>query len=192
MPAPSNAPTPAPQSSGTTQPASGVANLSAPRSIPRPQFWGYTAMGRREYLKGLIARRQPCDTPDRGGILPLHDAVILGSHSIFKEILTLTSAQKLNQQTDLTFGPGWTPLMYAAQAGKLEMVKLLIERGADVNVKSTYDRTALMLAAYGGHTEIVQALLGAGADPSIKECFDGRTAKAYAVLKGHREVAKML
>src|SRR5689334_7222807 len=39
---------------------------------------------------------------------------------------------------------GITPLMYAAQAGSVDAMRLLIDRGADVNAQNAYGSTALM------------------------------------------------
>jgi ankyrin repeat protein len=60
-----------------------------------------------------------------------------------------------------------TALMFAAQNGHLEISKLLIDRGADVNAK--YDGwTALMFASKKGYREVVKTLLEKGADYKIK------------------------
>jgi uncharacterized protein len=59
-----------------------------------------------------------------------------------------------------------TPLMSAAEKGRLKEVRSLIASGADVNAKLGYGGTALMIAANEGHLEIVKALLAAGADPN--------------------------
>jgi uncharacterized protein len=60
------------------------------------------------------------------------------------------------------------PLMRAAQAGRLDKVRVLVKGGADVNEK--FDDlggiTALMVAAGAGHIEVVKELLAAGADPN--------------------------
>src|SRR5262249_51315428 len=59
---------------------------------------------------------------------------------------------------------GATALSYACDRGSVEMVKLLIERGADVNVQDTFYRaTPLTWAAGKGYVEIVNLLLDKGA-----------------------------
>jgi ankyrin repeat protein len=54
-----------------------------------------------------------------------------------------------------------TALSFAADRGDVEIVKLLLERGADVNAKDTfYSATPLTWAAANGHVEVVRLLLG--------------------------------
>jgi len=61
---------------------------------------------------------------------------------------------------------GVTPLHTAAHEGHTEVVKLLLEKNADVNVGCAYDSglTPLHLAAFNGYTEVVKLLLDNNAD----------------------------
>ena len=55
----------------------------------------------------------------------------------------------------------WTPLMHAVNEGHLESVKLLVEVGADVNLKGTFEpeeEFALNIAAYTNQQEIFEYL----------------------------------
>jgi len=54
---------------------------------------------------------------------------------------------------------GQTALMLAVSHGRLDMVQLLIEAGADVNIRDEDGSTALMCAAEHGHMEIVKHLI---------------------------------
>ena len=61
---------------------------------------------------------------------------------------------------------GDTALMWAAVAGHVDVVRLLIEAGADVRAVDDEGVTALHLARANGHTEVAVALLAAGANPN--------------------------
>ena len=58
---------------------------------------------------------------------------------------------------------GRTALSWASYGGKTECVKLLIDAGADLNVRDKEGITALYLASYYGNTECVKLLRDAGA-----------------------------
>lgn len=63
------------------------------------------------------------------------------------------------------FRYGATALSYACDRGHLEVVKALVEHGADLNVRDTfYSATPLGWAASKGHVEVVRYLLQKGAD----------------------------
>ncbi|MDY7007411.1 MAG: ankyrin repeat domain-containing protein [Cyanobacteriota bacterium] len=54
---------------------------------------------------------------------------------------------------------GWTPLIFAAHEGSMEMVKILVENGADVNYRGIDpEEFALSMAAYGSYEEIFNYL----------------------------------
>ena len=70
---------------------------------------------------------------------------------------------------------GRNALIKAAHTGELEVVKTLIENGADVNAQSRHGITALMYAASEGNFDIIKYLVEHGADVNIKS-EDGETA----------------
>jgi ankyrin repeat protein len=61
-------------------------------------------------------------------------------------------------------GKSGMPLFLAAGEGKLEVVRYLLDEGADVNAREARGNTALMEAAYFGHVETLKELLLRGAD----------------------------
>jgi len=61
---------------------------------------------------------------------------------------------------------GVTALYIACEGGNVEIAKLLIDRGADVNLPVSWKRTPLYAANKGGHADIVKLLLDNGADPN--------------------------
>jgi ankyrin repeat protein len=62
----------------------------------------------------------------------------------------------------------FTPLHFAAQSGHLDLVKLLLENGADPNAVTKWKNTPHDLAAANGHTEVARLLLG-GPDVTLAD-----------------------
>jgi ankyrin repeat protein len=63
--------------------------------------------------------------------------------------------------------PGWTPLHYAATRGHREMMRLLLENDAYIDSESATGTTPLMMAARFGTPLAVKLLLEEGADPVL-------------------------
>ena len=84
-----------------------------------------------------------------------------------------------------------TALMSAAWKGHLEVVKLLLERNADVNIQDKLGRTALISAAWKNYLEVVELLLERNSDVNI-QTVSGQTALIIAAWRNYLEVAKLL
>ncbi len=84
-----------------------------------------------------------------------------------------------------------TPLMQAAQNGHSEIVSLLLDAGADINISECEGQNSLLIASGQGHEEIVQLLLQKGAKVNIP-AHDGRTALMRACYHGYLGIVKML
>ncbi|XP_065843329.1 IQ motif and ankyrin repeat domain-containing protein 1-like isoform X2 [Oscarella lobularis] len=82
-------------------------------------------------------------------------------------MIEATIRRRLERFIDSTDANGNTPLSESANGGNPETVRLLIDKGADVNTKGQYGRTPLYRAAFAGHTNAVEVLLEFGADPRI-------------------------
>jgi hypothetical protein len=85
---------------------------------------------------------------------------------------------------------GFTPLMWAAAGGSLDIVKLLLEGGAAVERRAADGTTALMLASANGFAEIVRALLVRGSDPTAVR--GGIKSRQIAIDNRHADVAALL
>ncbi|XP_037909760.1 ankyrin repeat and KH domain-containing protein mask isoform X3 [Hermetia illucens] len=84
-----------------------------------------------------------------------------------------------------------TPLMEAASAGHVDIIRLLISHNADVNAQCATGNTPLMFACAGGHVEAVKELLKHGANVEDQN-ENGHTPLMEAASAGHVEVAKVL
>jgi hypothetical protein len=83
-----------------------------------------------------------------------------------------------------------TGLMIGAWTGDLEMMKLFLARGADVNKANAAGEQALMHAAWRGNLAAVDLLLASGA--RVNQSPMRWSALHYAVFAGHREVMARL
>lgn len=83
-----------------------------------------------------------------------------------------------------------TPLMEAASAGHLDIVKLLLSHNADVNAHCATGNTPLMFACAGGQVDVVKVLLKHGANVE-EQNENGHTPLMEAASAGHVEVAKV-
>jgi ankyrin repeat protein len=84
-----------------------------------------------------------------------------------------------------------TLLMEAVEYGAMDVARLLLERGADVNARDDDGDTALYWASRNGHEELVALLLSHGADVINKGMGDW-TALMTASDWGHLGVVRML
>lgn len=138
------------------------------------------------------------------------DTTVFTSDRIATEADRLPAARRLVErfleahEVNAIAGNGKTALMDASWRGNLEVVQVLIERGADVNIAALENRglwgpfrhkntgwTALMFATERGKIECIRRLLSAGADPQVRSRA-GKTALSIAEDYGHEEVARFL
>merc|ERR1712038_394738 len=83
-------------------------------------------------------------------------------------------------------------LMYAATHGNLDLVKILITKGLDVNAQDKVDgSTALMMAARNGHETVTEFLLEKGANPNFIN-DDGLSAMILAYQNGQQVIVQQL
>ncbi|XP_014679106.1 PREDICTED: putative ankyrin repeat protein RF_0381 [Priapulus caudatus] len=83
-------------------------------------------------------------------------------------------------------------LYMAACSGQLDIVRLLLEAGANANAADSYGVTSLHIAACPGRLDIMRLLLEAGADPNVAETKSGDTPLMWAVTEGEEAVVRML
>ena len=92
---------------------------------------------------------------------------------------------------------GWTPLFIAARDGQAEAAKLLVYRGADLNLQTDLGSSALVMAVTQPYPSeeirqnLLLYLLKRGADPNLTD-QNGRTALYYAAVLNKLPVVELL
>ena len=81
---------------------------------------------------------------------------------------------------------GWTPLMIAASANRIDIVEILIENNANLDLQNSYGNTALHYAASKNLIDIVKVLLSS--DAKLLQNSIGHTPLHRAAMKGFLDV----
>ena len=84
-----------------------------------------------------------------------------------------------------------TALMFASSAKNADITRLLLERGANVNLKDNRGHSALTHAIISGRIPNMRLLIENGADIKIRD-NDGESALLYSVAFGDIAVVKAL
>jgi ankyrin repeat protein len=147
-----------------------------------PLIWA-TRVHRTNTVSLLLAHGANVNVKNKDGETPLFTTVRSG----YSDIMDLLLAHKAN--ADQNIGDGWTPLRSAiwanrpikigmfkafredpADASNPDTVRLLLDHGANVNVRDDEGRTALIDAvALNIDERILRQLLAHGADPNLAD-----------------------
>lgn len=153
-----------------------------------------------EEINRLIADGVSPDYKDRRGRTLLSLAAACGYVDMAEALIKQGADINLNNQDDL----GYTPLIESSREGKPEMVKYLVEKGADLERGDTRNGTALLHAVISAHSNILEILIDAGANVNTTDT-DGNTplhylsqyakkwgssVTTYAIVNGKREEIK--
>ncbi|XP_074543078.1 histone-lysine N-methyltransferase EHMT2 isoform X2 [Halichoeres trimaculatus] len=91
------------------------------------------------------------------GYTGLHHAAKLGNLEIVNMLLE-TGQVDVNAQDS----GGWTPIIWAAEHKHVEVIRALLNRGADVTINDKELNVCLHWAAYAGNVDIAELVLNAG------------------------------
>lgn len=130
----------------------------------------------------LLLERTPEDA------LTLHEAAATGNARRLKTILgqSRTRVNAVNPE-------GFTPLGLASFFGHADAVRVLLDFGAEVNLRqpSRFANTALDAAVAGNQADVVRILLAARGDPNARS-EGGHTPLHKAAAHGNLAVVRML
>lgn len=142
--------------------------------------------GHIEVVKMLIAQGVNVNTADNSGIVPFYTACLEGSIEIARLLFDLGVDKNVSTPEDQ-----WAPLNAASRRGHAEIVKFLLENGAEIDFPNKYQKTPLNLATFGGHLEVIKILVERGADVTKLDIWVWSLLNTAAEC-GHLEVVNML
>ena len=127
------------------------------------------------------------ELPSRARATNLHYATFCGLRDIVK-FLIVTHRQDVN-------APGFdrdeTSLIVASRVGLPEVVRVLLEHGADIESRDTFGWSPLEMASTVGHVEVIRVLLAYGIDVNSRDS-KGHTALHAASRTGQTTAARVL
>jgi len=155
---------------------------------PELDIFEATAAGKADVVAEIL-KRNP-DAAKRwsaDGFTALHFAAFFNQLEIARDIIRHSADVSAVANNSMKV----TPLHSAAAAHSREIVRLLLEQGAQPNARQHGGWTALHSAAENGDTEMVRDLLQHQADP-LARSDGGKTPADVAEAKGKKEVLQLL
>lgn len=155
------------------------ASVSAPASDKRSPLMLTATAGSAPTARLLIENGADPRARDAEGWHPL--ALATWNHRV--DVATVLAAQAPVDDLD-------DALLLASLRGDLEMVDILLRRGASVRSHDADGRTPLMLAAMNGHTAVAKRLIDNGANRFEMHSKSGWTPSQFAVQAEAEALAK--
>jgi ankyrin repeat protein len=114
----------------------------------------------------------------------LHIAAFWGLDSTVKELIN-------PEEISATDSRSWTPLHWASCNDHLDIVRVLVNNGADVHIRDSSQWTPLFWTALRGNVEATQLLLDHGADHMMQD-IHGSTPLHWAAYSGNEDVVRVI
>ena len=135
-------------------------------------------------LYDYINRRTPYTEKESSGYTALALTADTDDLATAQLLLENGAQDSLEEATAI----GDTPLMGAVSNSHLEIAKLFLDYGAQINARDNYDHTALMYAAENHHAPLIKLLLEHGADDTLQ---DNNERTAYDRAEGNPATQKI-
>ncbi len=164
-----------------------IANFLASKSVTLTIFEA-AAIGKIANVVRLLARDpQLVSTYSEDGFQPLGLACYFGHFEVADYLVKAGAPINSTSHNQLKAAP----LQSATAAGHEKIVKMLLQNGADPNVREQYGYTPLHTAAQNGSEEMIRTLLYGGADMGLKS-NDGKLPLDLAQEAGHEAAVRLL
>ncbi len=121
----------------------------------------------------------------------LWDGVKAKNAALVNKALTSGANFNILIQSNIPIHSKITPLIYSSSVGYEDIIKTLLDAGADPNIRDDYGRTSLMYASLSGYESAVRMLLENGANPNIID-DGGETAADKAKKNGYKAIEQIL
>lgn len=151
--------------------------------------------GRTEIVPLLLQHGADPNIFDRDGYTALHHAVERTYSAADMRVVNLLFKHGADVNARRIPGRRETALHRACDNMNIVLIKALLDKGADVNAQGDSKRTPLMIVAEKNASAvklpILKLLLSKGADNKLRD-EDNRSARDYALRRGHEQVALLL
>ncbi|MCU1338251.1 MAG: ankyrin repeat protein [Bryobacterales bacterium] len=151
-----------------------------------------------------VSTRPPTKVEDKLDSLAVIKMLLAHGASPNAQLIKIIAPRGVLDGADGTMGPGSTPFLRAARSSGVEVMKLLLENGANPKMKTADDVTAVMMSAgisyrdgktRGTEAESVEALkmlLDLGIDVNAVSARSGETAMHGAAGRGADLIVQFL
>jgi uncharacterized protein len=143
--------------------------------------------GNEEVVKLLLDLNADVSIINKDGYTPLY-AAARGGHAPCVSMLASRDAD-LNEKSG---SEQWTALNTAAHWGQEDVLRLLLDLGADTSIENANGCSPLHNAVLGGSVPCVLMLVSRGVNVNESSSIDGWTALHFAASRGYINVAQVL
>jgi len=154
--------------------------------------------GFNSFVDELIDSPPPGLYPDNDALEGLNENEKYFFHYCdFGKTKQVRNLYKKIKRVDLRIPEGYfknsTPLMWASAKGHYEVVKFLIDNGADIQARCSEGKSVILWAAYNScNTGVIKLLIEKGADINALDKSEKKTVLTMAIENCNCELARFL
>jgi ankyrin repeat protein len=157
------------------------ANVNAINNSGSTALMKAASNGDADMVQLLLARGADVNATDNDGQTALMKACV--SSQVSRNPRKKSKGKKKRKRSSQVYPEG---------PDRVDIVQLLLARGADVNATDNYGQTALMVASMNGEADIAQLLIARGANVDATDEYDGETAFMMAAYNGEADMVQLL